>query len=181
MHDPIAQPVMHADDRSAARMALVREHVRLENAHDLEGVLSTFGEHARYDEQPWGEKHEGLAEVRAYYAALITALPDLCIDVQKWHVAGDAIVLEVVISGTHLASWRGLPATGRRVEFPLCAVYTFTEDDRLASERIYYDRGTILRQLGIYDEPLSLRGRVTTALTHPVTIALAYLRQLRRR
>jgi len=28
-------------------------------------------------------------------------------------------------------------ATGRRLEFPLCGVYTFDEDGKLAGERIY--------------------------------------------
>src|SRR3954468_23961607 len=39
--------------------------------------------------------------------------------VQRRNVAEDAIVLEVIISGHHSGSWRGLPATGRQVEFPL--------------------------------------------------------------
>ncbi len=68
------------------------------------------------------------------------ALPDLEIEVQSRHVGEEAIVVEVMIRGTHLGGWRGLPATGRRVEFPLCGVYTFDADDRLAGERIYYDR-----------------------------------------
>ena len=57
------------------------------------------------------------------------ALPDLEIAVEHRHVAQDAIVVEVVIRGSHLGGWRGLPATGRRVEFPLCGMYTFDGDD----------------------------------------------------
>ena len=38
------------------------------------------------------------------------ALPDLEIQVQGQHVAEDAIVVEVVIRGTHLGGWRGLAA-----------------------------------------------------------------------
>ena len=41
------------------------------------------------------------------------ALPDLEIQVQGRHVTEDAILVEVVIRGTQLGSWRGLPATGR--------------------------------------------------------------------
>jgi len=105
------------------------------------------------------------------------ALPDLAIDIVDRHVSSDAIVLEVVISGTHGGAWRGLPATGRRLSFPLCGVFTFDADDRLAGERIYYDRATVLRQLGVFREPSSNLGRVLTALTHPVTIARAFLRR----
>jgi len=40
-------------DRLSARIAIVQQHIRLENQHDLEGVLNTFGSNARYDDEPW--------------------------------------------------------------------------------------------------------------------------------
>ena len=168
-------------DRVAARIAIVEQHVRLENEHDLEGVLRTFGDSARYDDEPWDEHYKGRDGVRQFYEQLMQALPDLEIEVQHRHVADDAILLEVVIRGTHLGGWRGLPATGRRVEFPLCGVYSFDADDRLAGEKIYYDRGTVLRQLGVFHEPQSALGQVSTLATHPVTIARALARKLWRR
>jgi hypothetical protein len=105
------------------------------------------------------------------------ALPDLRIEVAHWHVATESLIVEVTISGTHLGPWRGLPATGRRVEFPLCGIYTFDADDLLAGERIYYDRGVVLSQLGLFREPVRGWGRVSIALSHPLTIARAYLRR----
>jgi steroid delta-isomerase-like uncharacterized protein len=170
-----------SNDRQAVRNALVEQHVRLENAHDLAGVLGTFGEGARYDDEPWGEHYAGMEGVHRFYTQLMNALPDLEIDVQRKHVADDAILLEVIIRGTHLGAWRGLPATGRRVEFPLCGVYTFDDADRLAGERIYYDRGTVLRQLGVFHEPKSLLGRLSILATHPGTILGALARQFSRR
>lgn len=168
-------------DRASARIALVEQHIRLENEHDLEGVLRTFGDTARYDDEPWGEHYKGLNGVRAFYEQLMNALPDLEIDVQHRHVTDDAILVEVIIRGTHLGGWRGLPATGRRIEFPLCGVYTFDALDRLAGEKIYYDRGTVLRQLGIFHEPQSLLGQISILFTHPATIARAVARKLRRK
>jgi steroid delta-isomerase-like uncharacterized protein len=165
-------------DILSARIAIVEQHVRLENAHDLEGVLGTFGDTARYDDEPWGEHYEGRDGVRSFYEQLMTALPDLEIEVKRRHVTDDAIVLEVMIRGTQLGGWRGLPSTGRRVEFPLCGVYTFDTDDRLAGERIYYDRGTVLRQLGVFHEPLGALGRICVLATHPVTIARAIASKL---
>ncbi len=165
-------------DRRSARIAIVEQHVRLENEHNLEGVLGTFGDTAQYDDEPWGEHHKGRNGVRQFYEQLMKALPDLEIDVQRRHVTDDAILLEVVIRGTHLGGWRGLPPTGRRLEFPLCGVYSFDADDRLAGERIYYDRGTVLRQFGVFHEPQSLLGRISVFATHPATIARALARKL---
>jgi steroid delta-isomerase-like uncharacterized protein len=143
--------------------------------------MRTFGDTARYDDEPWNDHHSGRDGVRAYYNDLLRSVPDLFIDVQRELVAQDAIVLEVVIRGTHLGAWRGLPATGRPVAIPLCGIFTFDENDRLAGERIYYDRAGVLKQLGVFYEPESARGKIATLLLHPITIARALTRKLGRR
>jgi steroid delta-isomerase-like uncharacterized protein len=164
----------------SARLSIVDAHVSLENEHDLAGIMETFGEAARYDDEPWGAHYVGRQDVRAFYAQLLHAVPDLHIDIRRRHASEDAVILEVIIRGHQLGAWRGLPATGRKVDFPLCGVYTFDEENRLAGERIYYDRATVLRQLGVFHEPETLRGRIATALTHPLTLARIAARKLGR-
>src|SRR5262249_59976838 len=78
--------------------------------------------------------------------------------------------------GRHLGTGGGAPATGRPIEFPLCGVFTFDDANQLAGEKIYYDRATVLRQLGVFHEPDSLAGRITTALSHPVTMTRIIVR-----
>jgi len=163
-------------DRAKAHIATVEEHIRSENRHDLEAVMATFGPDARYDDEPWQDHRTGLQEVRSYYVELLASLPDLAIEVRQRYVTSDAIIVEVMIRGTHLGPWRGgMPATGRRVGFPLCGIYTFDAQDRVAGERIYYDRATVLRQLGLYHDPAGDFGRAMTILTHPITITRALL------
>jgi hypothetical protein len=60
----------------------------------------------------------------------------------------------------------------------LCGIYTFDASDKLAGERIYYDRGVVFGQLGLFHEPKGL-GRIITALSHPITIARAYFPKFR--
>jgi steroid delta-isomerase-like uncharacterized protein len=162
------------------KLRLVREHIRFENAHDLPSVLATFGSSARYDDEPWNEHHVGLAAVRSFYEELLRAMPDLEIQVRKEHASSEAVIIECLIRGTHGGTMRDLPATGRRLEFPLCAVYTFDEEGKLAGERIYYDRATVLRQCGVFREPTSLSGRLMLFLSHPGNIMSAYLRRPKR-
>jgi steroid delta-isomerase-like uncharacterized protein len=138
--------------------------------------MDTFRSAAVYDDEPWDEHHVGLEAVRPFYEQLLKALPDLQIEVEKEHASSEAVIIECLISGTHGGTWRDLPATGRRLEFPLCGVYTFGEDGKLAGERIYYDRATVLRQCGVFREPTSLSGRFLLFLNHPVTIVSAWLR-----
>jgi hypothetical protein len=88
------------------------------------------------------------------------------------------IVLEVTIRGQHLGISRGLPATGAQIELSLCGIYTFDGDDRLAGERIYYDRATLFRQLGVFRERDSAMGRISTLLTHPLTMARIVSRKI---
>ncbi len=83
----VSIPMYQNEDTRSARVALVEQHVRLENAHDLEGVLHTFGDSARYDDEAWGEHYTG--GVRQFYEQLMKALPDLEIEVQHRHVTDE--------------------------------------------------------------------------------------------
>jgi steroid delta-isomerase-like uncharacterized protein len=174
-------PTMDSERRLSARLEIVDEHIRLENRHDLEGIMRTFGATARYDDEPWDGHYLGREGVRAYYEDLLRAMPDLQIDVQRRHATEKAVVVEVIIRGHHLGAWRGLPPTGRPVQFALCGIYAFDDEDRLAGERIYYDRATVLRQLGIFHEPDRIVGRIATVLMHPLTMARMIGRKILRR
>jgi len=169
-----------SDSKVAARLKIAEEHVRLENAHDLDGIIGTFGAAARYDDEPWVAHYMGHKEVREFYAQLLAAIPDLHIDIGRRHASDECVILETTIRGSHLGAWRGLPATGRQIEFSLCGIFTFDEADQLAGERIYYDRATVLRQLGVFHEPESVAGLITTVLSHPITMARIVVRKLLR-
>jgi steroid delta-isomerase-like uncharacterized protein len=172
---------MHAADRLSARLKIVEEHIARENQHDLDGILRTFGKSARYDDKPWDGHYSGRDGVRTYYERLLRALPDLRIKVQRRYAGEDAIILEVIITGHHLGPWRGLLPTGRSIRFPLCGIFTFDEEDRLAGEKIYYDRASVLRQLGLFHEPSGILATAAIVLTHPLTIAQTIGRLIKRR
>jgi steroid delta-isomerase-like uncharacterized protein len=165
-------------DRMATRLKLVEEHVRHENDHNLEAIMGTFGATAHYDDEPWDAHYVGRDAVRAFYEGMLQALPGLRIDVLHTHASNTAVVIEVVIRGQHLGPWRGLPATGAQIELPLCGIFTFDDAEHLAGERIYYDRATLLRQLGVFHERDGTLGRITTVLTHPLTMAQIALRKV---
>jgi steroid delta-isomerase-like uncharacterized protein len=165
----------------ADRLRQVDQHVALENLHDLDAVMETFGSQAAYDDEPWDEHFRDPGGVRAHYERLLSAVPDLHIEPIRRHVTDDVVVLECMITGTHEGLWHGLPATGRRISIPVCAVYTFDDDAALAGERIYYDVVTVLQQLGVFHPLESARGRITTALMHPLTMLRVATRMARGR
>jgi steroid delta-isomerase-like uncharacterized protein len=168
------------DDLARVREATVREHMEAENRHDFEATLATF-EHPRYELVPTGDVFDGEAGVRRYYDETRSAFPDQRNELVSIRTSGDAVVVELVLLGTHLGSYRGLPATGRAFRCPMLALFLFEPGGRrIVCERVYFDSATILRQLGIAHDPLTLRGRIATVLNHPVTIGGAFLRRLRR-
>ena len=171
-----AEPRMEASNHGEGQPPSSIEDIGYACAVADEGFQILAGEHALVHLE-----FDGGNGVRRFYEQLMKALPDLEIDVQRWHVTDDAVLVEVVIRGTHFGEWRGLPATGRGVEFPLCGVYTFDTEDRLAGKKIYYDRATVLRQLGVFREPQSVLGQICIVATHPATMARAFTRKLRHR
>lgn len=150
------------------------EHMESENRHEFDVALGTF-EHPRYELVPTGDVYDGPEEVAAYYQETRAAFPDQRNELIALHHADDAVVLEAMLYGTHLGNYRGLPPTGRSFEMRFCAIFDFDED-RLICERVYFDSATVLRQLGIAHDPLSLRGRVATVLNHPLTVGRAVVR-----
>jgi steroid delta-isomerase-like uncharacterized protein len=173
-------PVVPVDqDLRERREALVREHVESENRRDFDATMATF-DHPRYELIATGDVYDGPEEVARYFEETRTAFPDQRNEIIAIHHADDAVLVEAWVRGTHLGPYRGLPPTGKSWELRILSDFVF-EEDRLVCERVYFDAGTVLRQLGIAHDPLSLTGRVATVLNHPVTVGRAFARQVTRR
>ena len=160
------------------REAIIREHVDAENRRDGVAALGTF-DHPRYEIIATGEVFDGADQVGAMYDEIYEGFPDFTAVIERTHHADDTVVLEGTITGSHLGVYRGLPATGRSIRLPICGVFVF-EEDRLQCERVYYDAGTLLRQLGVARDPNSLGGKIEMLVGHPITIARAAFRARRR-
>ena len=57
----------------------------------------------------------------------------------------------------------------------MCVVFDF-EGDVMVNERIYFDLGTALQQLGVQFDPNTRIGKLMAFLGHPVTIVRGLLR-----
>jgi steroid delta-isomerase-like uncharacterized protein len=158
------------------REAIVIEHMESENRHEFDATLDTF-DHPRYELIATGDVYDGPEEVMAYFEESRTAFPDQRNELISLHHTDDAVIVEAMLYGTHLGPLRGLPPTGRSYEVRFCALFLF-EEDRLVCERVYFDAATVLRQLGIAHDPLTLKGRLATVVNHPVTIGRALVRQI---
>jgi steroid delta-isomerase-like uncharacterized protein len=136
-----------ADDIRAAREAVVREHMDSENRQDFEATMATFS-HPRYELIATGEVHDGEAAVRAYYASSRSTFADQRNEVIALHHADDGVIVEFDLLGTHTGALAGMAPTGRAFRCRMAALFLF-DGDRISCERVYFDSGTILRQLGL--------------------------------
>jgi steroid delta-isomerase-like uncharacterized protein len=161
------------------REEIVIEHMESENRHEFDVTIETF-HHPRYELVATGDVFDGREAVERYFEETRTAFPDQRNELIALHHSDDAVLVEAMLYGTHEGSFRGLPPTGRSFRMQICAAFLF-EEDRLVCERVYFDSATVLRQLGIAHDPLTVRGRVATVVNHPVTVGRAVLRGIGRR
>ncbi len=158
------------------REEIVLEHMESENRHEFDVTMETFS-HPRYELIATGDVFDGAEEVDAYFKETRAAFPDQRNELIAMHHADGAVLVEAMLYGTHDGPYRGLPPTGRSFEMRFLAIFVF-EEDRLICERVYFDQATVLRQLGIARDPVSISGKVGTVLNHPLTVGRALVRQV---
>jgi steroid delta-isomerase-like uncharacterized protein len=135
-----------SDDRvRREREATVRRHMESENVHDFDVTMGTF-RHPRYEIIPTGAVHDGEEAVRAYFKETRTAFPDQRNELISLRHTDDAVIVEFWLLGTHRGPLAGIPPTGRTFRTRMTAFFLF-EGTGLVCERVYFDTGTMLRQL----------------------------------
>jgi predicted ester cyclase len=116
-----------------------------ENDLDFDTVVATFA-HPRYELIPTGQVHDGEVAVREYFRDSRTAFPDQRNELIALYHAGDAVVVEFWLLGTHRGPLMGIAPTGKAFRCRMAAIYLFDERG-LVCERVYFDAATMLRQL----------------------------------
>lgn len=135
------------------RIETVKRHMALEITHDWDGVIATF-DHPRYEMYGSGNVFDGEEAVRGYFAASRTPFPDQGNEIIAIAHAGDTVLVEFWLTGTHSGplrvDGRTIPPTGKPFRVRMAATFEFTPgSDRILCERPYFDQGMIVRALGL--------------------------------
>jgi steroid delta-isomerase-like uncharacterized protein len=146
-------PGLIRSDKQNARWRTIEDHIRFEAAHDLDSLVKTFGDGPEWHNKPSNDVLHGHDAIRSFYGDLFAGFPDFWLDIRNRRAAADAIVVDGLFGGTHEGAWMGIAPSGKKVSVQFCAIFTFTDDDRIKSEIAYYDRLTILEQLGAVAPP----------------------------
>lgn len=121
---------------------------------DVEATLSTMVEDAYVNHMPVNTGGRGKEELRKFYRDIfIPSWPEDLEMTPVNRIVGDGqLVDELHLAFTHTKQMEwflpGVGPTNRKVEIDMVVVVGF-RGDKLASERIYWDQATVLRQVGL--------------------------------
>ena len=115
--------------------ATIRRWIEARNANDIEAAAACWTEAER----------DG---IRRAFAGFTEAFPDARITPEELIAEGDKVVLRWVFRGTHRGAFRGIPPTGRAVEWPGVDIYTVAAGQLTELVRAA-DTLALLQQLGV--------------------------------
>jgi len=126
----------------------IRRLYDLINAGDLDGFGRQFADDfVEHNELP------GLPPTKAgvlqNFQMLLSAFPNLRMEVQDVVTCGDKAVARVRVSGTHQGEFMGLPATGKSATVDLIDITRFGDDGLAREHWGVVDMLALLQQLGI--------------------------------
>jgi carboxymethylenebutenolidase len=135
------------------------EHTKHEFAtRDTEATLATMVDDAYVNHIPVMTGGHGKNALRRFYSRdfIPSMPPDTTLTPISRTVGEGQIVDEMIFSFTHSQEmpWMlpGIAPTYRRVEVPLVAIVHF-RGDKLAHEHIYWDQASVLKQIGLLEDP----------------------------
>ena len=136
---------MADDELRSRREEIVERLVTAINEGDPVAAAATFA-HPRFELIGLNRVYDGTEAVERYLRDRRTAFPDQRYELIALHHADDAVIAEFWLAGTHLGDVEGLPASGRAFRCRMATFFEF-DGDRLTCQRLYFDVGTIARQL----------------------------------
>jgi len=119
-------------------------HSIAEDRRDIDGLVATLAPDCAYEIVPTGQRWEGHAGARDFYAELFAAFPDNAFELTDIVIGPQGVFEVATLSGTNLGPWAGAPPT--RLPVRLRIIILFPWDQRTSlfgGERIYFDRGEL--------------------------------------
>ncbi|MBT2514906.1 ester cyclase [Arthrobacter sp. ISL-30] len=124
------------------------------NAHDAGAFASFYADDAVVVDPQYPEPLRGRAAIEQDAGVFVKAFPDLQFSLTSILVDGQMVAGEGTIAGTNngplpLPTGEEIPATGRRLEFPMAFFSRLDEAGKIVEERRYYDLANQQTQLGL--------------------------------
>jgi len=129
--------------------AVVQRYVdEIHNDHSIDAIESIFSSEFIDHMDTYGGLFQGIDGLKKGYAAAFQAFPDLKAIVCQMIAEEDKVVLHKTVMGTHKGEFRGIPATGKKVEYQ--SIYIFRiENNKISEYWGLQDELKLMQQLGV--------------------------------
>jgi steroid delta-isomerase-like uncharacterized protein len=122
------------------------------NRHDAADFAASWTEGGVLRVMASGPVYEGRDQIEAGALERFRAFPDWHLHLHGVYECGEHAWLEWTVTGTHKGEFFGIPPTHRPFEVAACSHMTFAPDGLFASDDVYFDMATLLRQLGLFPD-----------------------------
>jgi len=126
---------------------VARRYIEAWNTRSPAAITETFLEGGTYTDPVTNGPLTGAA-IGGFAEGLFASFPDLSFEITSNAETGTGVVLEWTMRGTNTGSLRGLPPTGVRIAQQGIDLIRVS-GDKVVSVRGYFDRQTMLEQLGL--------------------------------
>ena len=123
------------------------------NKRDFDGVIQYAVENLQYTDHGLLVTMNTREELKQWAAGWAEAFSDGRITDPQYIDAGDVVIAQFTAEGTNDGPLHALKPTGRHVSLTFCEVCRFNEQGQIVSGDCYYDRFTLLIQLGHIQPP----------------------------
>jgi steroid delta-isomerase-like uncharacterized protein len=127
--------------------ALVEQHLKAEGAGDVQGAIAVYTDDIEHDVVGWpGGPVHGKPAARAFYDDLTANFRTEEEHPTHRYFAGDAMILDQLMTGSVPGTFLGMAGNGRRITFRILHIFEF-KDGLISRENVWLDGGAIQQQL----------------------------------
>jgi ketosteroid isomerase-like protein len=133
---------------------IVRNAYQVAEVKDLDGWVAAFTDDGTFTDESIGVTYRGPGQDGLSWPVenFGHAFPDMHRELYQLYVAGDIVVVQLALQGTHLGPlnvpFGTLPPTGKRMDAPCCDVFELV-DGKIRRFDCYPEASIILTQLGV--------------------------------
>jgi len=137
---------------------LAEQAISALNAHEVDRYLKLIDESYVGESEMAPGPIRGHDGVRQNMNMLLTAFPDLHLDIEEVIATADHVVARVRITATHRGNYAGISATNKSVSWRGCTV-SQVRNGKVIRGRVYADNASLMQQLGVLSLPKAATAR----------------------
>ena len=144
--------VVAADNEiERANLEVATKLMQAVNAHDANAIRAFYADDAIGSDQTAPADLKGRAAIERGTSDMLRAFPDLEITIANQYAAGDYVIVEGRITGTHKGPTGNIPPTNKQVDLQFAGVMKI-ENGKVTEEHRFWNRLAMLNQLGVIQE-----------------------------